>query len=195
MKKSFFAVALGVLSFLAFSESLTKEAVFSKLSERAETKGNFIQTKTISARNMTLKSSGKYSFSTSEITWATEKPFASTLTITEREMIQIAPNGQKSTMDFSSNPAFSSIAKTIKSLFNNDLAELEKNFTVDFKDTGEGGWEMNLKPKDRTVASAIKSIDIAGVFLQAQQPNGGEAGIKRMLIAESSGDKIQYDFN
>lgn len=195
MKTKLIKCIFTILTFSAFlpAFSLSQNEVFKMLASHKITEGNFTQTKTISKLNRKLSSSGTYLFSDKEVTWNTTKPFPSKLTITETQMLQTLPNGTVQKMDFSSNPTFSSIAKTIKSIFENDELKIRENFETNFIESENGKWKITMTPKNEMISKAIKSIEVEGtVFKSDSSEKKSDSKINRMLISESNGDLIEY---
>lgn len=189
--KCFFAV----LTFSIFSPafSISQNEIFKMLSDHKTTEGTFTQTKTISKLNRKLSSSGTYLFSDKEVTWNTIKPFPSKLTITETQMIQTLPNGTVQKIDFSSNPTFSYIAKTIKSIFENNEFKIKENFETDFSLSEKEKWHITMLPKNDMILKAIKAIEVEGIIFDSKTPEKkSDSKINRMLISESNGDFIEY---
>ena len=91
---SFLMICL--LAFSLSAEGLTLEGVCKSLASHPNTTGSFTQTKTLQTNGRKLTSTGKFIFCPLGILWQTEKPFPSSLILTEDAMIQIAANGKKS---------------------------------------------------------------------------------------------------
>ena len=190
MKKTFAFVMLTLfcLAGLQAQSSLSLESVCASLAARPNTTGDFIQIKTINANGRQLKSSGKFIISTIGIMWKTEKPFPSSLILTKDSMIQIAANGNKSVMDGKDNQIFANISDTLTSVFSGNSNQLKKNFECTFSGEEKGGWTLELKPKDSTIASVMESLVLSG----ALEKDG--AVLAKLEMAETSGNKIIYEF-
>ena len=150
--------------------------------------GNFLQEKTISSINRTLRSSGVFIFSPMGIVWKTEKPFPSVMAVGSASVVQIMPDGRKIVTDASQNQIFTGISKSISAMFCGDEKSILENFTHDFSSSGDG-WTLLLSPKDSSVKSVISSIDVSGKM------QGNETFIKEILITEASGDTVKYVFS
>ena len=175
MKKTFAFVMLTLfcLAGLQAQSSLSLESVCASLAARPNTTGDFIQIKTINANGRQLKSSGKFIISTIGIMWKTEKPFPSSLILTKDSMIQIAANGNKSVMDGKDNQIFANISDTLTSVFSGN---------------SKGGWTLELRPKDSTIASVMERLVLSGAL------ENGAAVLGKLEMAETSGNKIIYEF-
>ncbi|MCR4630676.1 MAG: outer-membrane lipoprotein carrier protein LolA, partial [Treponema sp.] len=135
-----------------------------------------------------LKSSGKFIISTIGIMWKTEKPFPSSLILTKDSMIQIAANGNKSVMDGKDNQIFANISDTLTSVFSGNSNQLKKNFECNFSGEEKGGWTLELKPKDSTIASVMERLVLSGTL------ENDAAVLGKLEMAETSGNKIIYEF-
>ena len=190
MKKLTIFAGLLLFTFTSiFAQNLTLESVCKNLSERPNTTGDFVQTKTIQANGRKLTSSGKFILSKLGIMWKTEKPFPSSLILTEDSMVQIAANGKKSVMSGKDNQIFSNISSTLSSVFSGDSQALMNNFVCDFSDDGKGNWAVKLSPKDSTIASVMKILVLSGKWSE----NSG-AALDSLELAETSGNSILYEF-
>ncbi|MCR4578933.1 MAG: outer-membrane lipoprotein carrier protein LolA [Treponema sp.] len=197
MKKILFALFSSIILFSsafvfaqesAAKASMTLETVCGALAGRPNTVGDFTQIKTITSNGRTLKSYGSFIISLQGIMWKTEKPFPSSLILTEEAMVQIAANGKKSVMDGKDNQIFSNISGTLSSVFSGNVDGLKKNFECTFTDMGSGKWTLFLSPKDSTIASVMKSLQLSGSF------NNMEAELESLEMAEASGNTIKYEF-
>ena len=162
------------------------ENLCKQLSESPISTGSFEQTKTISSINRSLKSSGEFTLCTLGLVWKSKKPFTSTLVIGEDFMAQIASDGSESVADFSDNETFKSIAASLVGALNNESALLTDIFDTTFKG-GKGTWEATLSAKDETIAIAMQTIHLEGVW------DDTLCEIRRVSIDEKNGDKILYE--
>ncbi|MCR5187613.1 MAG: outer membrane lipoprotein carrier protein LolA [Treponema sp.] len=164
------------------------KSVCDGLSKTPITKGDFTQIKTINAKGRQLKSSGVFIISELGIMWKTLKPFPSNLIVTENAMIQIAADGKKNVMSAADNQIFQNISKTLRSVFAGDSKELENSFNVDFENKDKGLWTVILTPKDSTIASIMKSLELSGSSINSQ------VTLLSLEMQETSNNKIRYDF-
>lgn len=172
--------------------AVSLEQVCAGLAAHPNTTGTFTQAKTMQTAkgSKTLKSSGTFIISQEGIMWKTEKPFPSCMAITETKIIQTAADGSQSVIDGSDNQTFASIASTLAAVFSSDLSQLQKNFSVDFADGGDGNWTLVLNPKDSTIASVLTQLDLSGTASGA----GNDAVLLSIKMTESSGNTITYTF-
>ena len=188
MKKKKSLLLFFLITSILFAQTTpTLETICASLASHTNTSGDFTQTKTIQTNGRKLKSSGKYIICPKGILWQTEKPLSSSLILTKENMIQISANGTKSVMSGKDNQIFADISETLSSVFSGDVMALKKNFTCDFT-AGQGGeWKVILTPKDSTIASAMKNLELSGIT----KP---ETAMKSLVMTEASGNTITYEF-
>ena len=186
---SFLMICL--LTFSLSAEGLTLEGVCKSLASHPNTTGSFTQTKTLQTNGRKLTSTGKFIFCPLGILWQTEKPFPSSLILTEDAMIQIAANGKKSVMSGKDNQIFANISATLSSVFSGNAEELKKNFTCKFEGNSKGAWKLYLTPKDSTIAAVMKSLVLAGTF---EEGSAAGALLTTLEMTEMSDNTILYEF-
>ena len=188
MKKLFIRIFVVLLASSLFSQpAATLEGVCSSLASRPNTTGDFIQTKTLQTNGRKLKSNGKYIICPEGILWRIEKPVPSSLILTKTAMVQISANGKKSVMSGTDNQIFANISDTLSSVFSGDAAALKKNFNCDFKMKNNTEWSLTLTPKDSTIASVMKTLELSGVT----EP---QTAMLSLVMSEASGNSITYEF-
>jgi hypothetical protein len=180
-----------LLTFSLSAEGLTLEGVCKSLASHPNTSGDFKQTKTLQTNGRKLTSTGKFIFCPLGILWQTEKPFPSSLILTEDAMIQIAANGKKSVMSGKDNQIFANISGTLSSVFSGNAEELKKNFNCKFEEGADGGWKVYLTPKDSTIASVMKALVLAGTF---EEGSAAGALLTSLEMTEMSDNTILYEF-
>lgn len=206
----FFGIAMFFFcfGFSAFSEGsaessssseINLDSVCRSLSSHAIMKGDFVQEKTISSLNRTLKSFGTFIFSDEGIVWKTEKPFPSVMAVSLDKVVQTRADGTKTFMDASQNQIFLSISKSLSAMFSGNKNALLENFNVDFKNEKNGTenkneWKLFLTPKDESVSQILKSIQVSGK-MNEQGESQTETQIDEILMTESSQDTIKYIFS
>ena len=193
----FFLFLLSSHSFLFSQNSagISLEDICNSLASNPNTTGDFIQTKHILTNGRKLVSSGNFIICSYGIMWKTLKPFPSTLILTEDKMVQISANGSKSVMNGNDNQIFANISETLSSVFSGNVTKLKKNFNCDFKITKDTGsnysWAVILTPKDSTIASVIKSLELCGQYNSANKT----AILDSLNMTESSNNTILYEFS
>ena len=171
----------------ASDKAVSLDSVCSGLTEFKVTSGSFVQSRQAPGLKRPLKSSGSFVICDKGIAWKTLKPISSVLAVSRDKIIQTTPDGRKNVIDGSGNQTFKNIAETLATVFSGDRSALEKNFRVSFSSDGNS-WTINLVPKDSTIASAIKAIDMAGT-------SGYESFIDSVSIQEKDGAYIEYSFS
>lgn len=164
MKKLFWLLVLFVFLPMLFAQGVSVDNIFSSLSYSSVVKGDFLMEKSVASIKRPLKSSGKFIFSPEGILWQTLRPFPSSTAITKNSIIQTLPDGSKSVADGSSNEVFKSVAGTVSSVFSGNQAALEDYFLIDSFSSSSSAWSMALAPKDSTISSVIKKIELSGSF-------------------------------
>lgn len=180
-----------LLAFSLSAEGLTLEGVCKSLASHPNTSGDFKQTKTLQTNGRKLTSTGNFIFCPLGILWKTEKPFPSSLILTEDAMIQIAANGKKSVMSGKDNQIFANISGTLSSVFSGNAEELKKNFNCKFEEGADGGWKVYLTPKDSTIASVMKALLLSGSW---DSGSTGGAVLTSLEMTEMSENTILYEF-
>ena len=191
MKKTslFFLTFIFITLLHAQSNPVTLDSVCASLSANPNTTGDFTQIKTIKSNNRKLKSSGKYIICKQGIVWSTEKPVTTRLILTEDKMIMIAMNGAKTVMDGKDDQLFSNISETLSCVFSGDAAALKKNFNCEFSIPQPGFWTLMLRPKDSTIASVMKTLELSGTYI-----NQNKAEMTKLEMLEASDNSITYEF-
>lgn len=190
MKRRFILILLTLITCSLFAQSVTTlEGVCASLAAHSNTTGDFTQTKTIQTNGRKLKSTGKYIICPEGIVWKTERPVPSSLILTKDKMIQVAANGKKSVMDGNDNQIFSNISEILSSVFSGNAASIRKNFNCDFQMKNDGEWSVSLEPKDSTIASVMNTLVLSGTCT-----NSNDAEMKSLVISETSGNTISYEF-
>ena len=205
------------------SSSPAFRQVCGALSARPVQKGEFTQTKHIARLNRDLVSNGRYVIAgrgtgadgkstagagaaSGGILWQTEKPFASTMAVTETGIVQTSASGRKTSLDASGNATFRELSTVIASVFQGDADLLIEHFTVYFEMNPAGSWQVTLEPKDSTLSAVIADITMSGSFTAgtagaagANSQGAGSAAadqalIHRITMQEKSGDSVRYEF-
>ena len=189
MKKSFFTLCVFLFSAALISAQTSIDSVFSSLMSQKVTAGDFVQEKNAAKLKRPLKSSGKFIFCEDGILWQTLKPFPSTMAVTKTSIIQTKPDGTKTVTDGSSNEVFKSVAETVSSLFSGDRAKLEAFFNFEKFEADSSKWQLLLSPKDSTISSALKQIELSGTTGSAPD---GKSTLDSLKIIQSETESTSY---
>lgn len=189
MKKS---IILGLLLTVAFclnAEALSLKSVCQGLSKNPNSTGDFTQIKTINTNGRQLKSYGRFIICPMGIMWKTQKPFPSSIVITEDKMVQTAADGKQSVMSSSGNEMFKSISASLSAVFTGDEKALLSNFETSLVEGEKGNWTITLKPKDSTIAAVIEKMEMQGTS------TANTIVMNSIEIFEGSSNKIKYEFS
>ena len=185
MLKRIIAIAL-IYLFAAPVMATTVDEVCAFLTERKATTGDFAQEKTAKALKRPLKSSGTFRIDEAGIEWRTVKPFKSVMKVEKTKITQIGADGKENIIEAGSNQVFQSVAQMMSAVFSGDKSALEDAFFVDFADEGES-CTLSMKPKDKTIQSAISSIDMRVDCVKKE--------MRSVLVTQANGDTILYTFS
>lgn len=188
MKKFFILITFLFVIQNSFAEIISIESICNGLGKNKITKGNFSQEKTINKTKRTFKSNGKFIICDQGIIWTTEKPFFSNLILSSDSMIQISSDGTKKIIDAKNNEVFKNISSTLLSVFSNDILNLSNNFNISFNSDKNNFWNIELRPKDKTIASFMSSIIICGK-INLKIPE-----ILEIKLNEADGSNVVYKF-
>ena len=189
MKKRGFLLLIILIFGTSFSFSQATQnpafiEVCESLASHKITKGSFNQTKVIKRISREIKSSGFFLVSADDgILWKTKKPFISTTAIGKNGIVQTGKNGKKSLISSNENATFEQVSSLMTSLFNGDAESLDKNFDIEFIGSKDS-WNINLIPKDSSVALFIEAIEMSG-----------KNAIDIMILNEPTGDFTKYEFS
>lgn len=189
MKKSIILSLLLTVAFCLNAENLTLKTVCQELSKNPNSTGDFTQIKTINANGRQLKSYGTFIICPMGIMWKTQKPFPSSIVITEDKMVQTAADGKQSVMSASGNEMFKSISASLSAVFTGDEKALLSNFETTLTQDENGAWTISLKPKDSSIAAVIEKMEMQGTS------TANALIMNSIEIFEGSSNKIKYEFS
>ena len=146
--------------------------------------GLFKQTKTVAGSPRSFVSTGKILIGSGlGIVWLTEKPYASILVVGKDVLIQKIRDGEAVHLDIANNPIYIQIATSLECVFSADFSKIASLFST-YLSGDATGWELLLVPKDKTVASFMTSITMAG-----------SSTFDSLKMTETTGDAILYEFS
>ncbi|MGN0739049.1 MAG: outer membrane lipoprotein carrier protein LolA [Treponema sp.] len=173
LKKLFVLMAVGIfvnLNFYAQEENIDFKNICEGLAKNKLIRGDFELSQYISKTGKELKSSGVFVLSADDgIIWFTEKPVKTVMAVTKNYMIQEI-NGKKRKIDGSKNPTFLETANVISAMFTGDYDKIMASFNVHYKIEKQGSvflWKAVMTPKDETLASYFKAVEISGTKTQS----------------------------
>lgn len=188
LKNKIAFIVLSLAVSFSFSQTTDFDRISTFLTGHSVTEGKFVQKKVSSALKKPVVSSGRYIISNLGILWDTEKPFASKTAVTKTLMIQTLPSGKKYIVDGSSNEVFMTVSESLSSLFSGNKTELEKSFEILSFTSKSGKWNLELKPRDTTIAEVLRKIELEGVF------DSSDASLTFMKILQGQTDFTTYEF-
>lgn len=146
--------------------------------------GTYSQVKSVVGSNRALTTTGKVLISPEDgIAWLAEKPYESKLIVAEDHLTQQIRKNKPTVLDVSGNEIYTNIATALECVFFGDFETMLKVFNAELKGNEES-WLLTLKPAEKALSSFIKSIEISG-----------DKTLKQLCMYESTGDKIEYNFN
>jgi hypothetical protein len=140
-------------------------ALCKELADKPVIKGDFKLSRYIASIDRTLVSSGTFIISADKgMIWDTKKPFTSVMAVGSDYIIQISRSGKRSVVSAEGNETFLRIASVIKSLFSGNPDALEKNFVIDFNESGSDNlsWTLKLSPKDVAIRDFASLFTLSG---------------------------------
>ena len=185
VKKALFVLTFVFSAYIASAQPATMESVCKFLENHPITTGNFVQEKKSAGSSRVLKSSGTFVLSRTALGLRNTKPVKSFRGLTPEYMVRITPDGAKTFVDGSSNDIFKSISDLVGALFDCNIAEIEKAFTVQFNASATE-WDVKLLPKDKTIASVLSAIEVHGTG------NASDCVINTLSIIDEKGGSVKY---
>ena len=148
-------------------------------------RASFEQEKTIQALSRPLRSSGTLLITKGEgIAWRVERPFPTDYILTADQMIMDDRQGSRQTISIKKQPQMGHVSQAFMSLYAGDLQSLSKWFSVyDYK-AGATGWEVGLKPREKSLERMLISMCI----------QGKGAFIHQVVMHEPLGDSTTITF-
>ena len=182
---------LMTLMILLASMSASADELIARIQQQLDPapvlRGEFVQTRELTGLKRPLKSSGRMVVDKARgVLWKTEKPIAGTLRVSRQEIVQ--KDGSQVLMRLSAErePAVKTIGSVLFSLFSGDLATLDRYFShrgsLQRRD-GKPGWELQLTPREATLASLIQRIEIKG-----------NSNAEEITLKTESGDLTRIEF-
>jgi outer membrane lipoprotein-sorting protein len=165
------------------SAALVRE-LQSRLTQPAWLHGEFELHKEVPGFKKPLVSRGEFVVARGKgVLWRTKQPFASELRLT-RDQVRASQNGVTSfQLDASREPALRTINTLMFALFNGDMASLAELFTLQAQ-LQPRTWQLTLTPRQPALQQFLQRIELEG-----------DAFVRRIVIAETSGDRSSIAFS
>jgi len=162
----------------------TLEALMRGMAGASGVHAHFRERKQLALLAEPLESQGELWFAPPDrLVRITETPSPSRLAI-DGERVVFHDVGGAEAIDLSSSPVAEQFVSNFVVLFNGDLDALRARYEPSFHAGGDG-WRLELRPRDRPLASVIDRVELAGT---------GRA-IERMELVESDGDRTTTWFD
>lgn len=125
-------------------------------------RGEFVQTRQLAGIRKPLTAEGRFLVLRGQgVLWQTEKPFAQTLRVTPRELLQKDARGNSTRLSADKEPVVATISQVLSAVMGGDLAPLPRLFEV--KGALEASrWQLVLSPRERGMAQLISEIRLSG---------------------------------
>lgn len=148
-------------------------------------RGSFEQKKTIQGFRNPLVSTGTFLVAQGKgVSWHTQKPFESMLTITRERMLSRQADGQISArMEAKDEPGLRAVNEMLFAVMAADLRTLEQRFAITGELRGKSGWTLQLTPRDSMLAQWITSIGLSG-----------DRVVRSVTLQEAHGDSSVITF-
>lgn len=167
-------------SLSSLSYALSAEDIASQLQEKAESQGQFTQTRTLRDISEPLISRGHYALKKGELHWQLEQPFPAELKITQNGIYQ-KQDGQWLPLPKNQTQQQTQL---FLGLLNGDWQALAHYFDIQATGTRQN-WQLTLTPNNSTIQQIFTSILL----------EGDRHSVRHIRIKESQGDNSDIQFN
>ncbi|MCK8046551.1 outer membrane lipoprotein carrier protein LolA [Shewanella sp. 1CM18E] len=169
------------------------------LSPSEQAKGHFTQARYLKVLKKPLISHGEFVFANNiGVIWQQNKPFASTLILKDKQLIQVDSQGRISVNhaeQTSANMLSDIMPKLLNALLSGDITALKQHFELSLimpsaktnnvsSSPASTQWQLGLKPLDAIVQKAMPKLVLTG----AQQ-------IQSLVLFSDNGDRSQIEFS
>lgn len=140
------------------------DGVKSRLTDAPLLRGQFEQQKSVKGFSRPLVSSGTFLVvKDGGVLWDTQKPFASTLTVTPRSLRAEHGDGAAAyQLDAAKEPALATVNALLLSLVSGDVAGLARHFKVEGALREAGAWKLTLVPTEPGLSRMFKAVRLEG---------------------------------
>lgn len=151
-----------------------------RLEQPAVLRGRFEQEKQIQGFRNPLRSSGGFLLLREHgIAWDTAAPFASSAILTRERLATRLPDGsERILLDAADGPAAGATASLLMALVAGDLDALAARFDVRETLLVDGGWQLQLHPREPSLKRLFNGFTLAG-----------DRYVRDVLIEETNGDR------
>lgn len=172
----------GVFLLLAETTQASGEVlaeVRSRLEQPEVLRGRFEQEKHLQGFRNPLRSSGRLLLLRGRgIAWDTTEPFASSAVLTGERLTSLMPDGSRDVLlDAADGPAAAATASLLMALVAGDLDALAETFGIEGMLLPDGGWRLELTPRDPALQRVFSGFTLAG-----------DRHVRELMIREAGGD-------
>jgi len=144
-------------------QAVTLDQLQQRFSQQPVVRADFSQSRAIAGMAKPLVSSGQLLIAQDKgLWWHQARPFALTLMLDDKRMVQVMNNQPPEIVTAESNPQMFQFNHLLRALFQADRRVLEQNFTTDFTDVGNERWRLVLTPKTTPLDKLFHSITLTG---------------------------------
>ncbi|WP_299802732.1 outer membrane lipoprotein carrier protein LolA [uncultured Shewanella sp.] len=164
-----------------------------QLSPSLQAKGEFTQHRYLKVLKKPLVSQGEFIFAKDlGIIWQQTTPFASTLILKDKRLIQIDSQGNVSINDAEQTGSGSQMSdvmpKLLNALLSGDIEQLEQHFNLSLvraeTNSADSLWQLGLQPIDPLIAKALPKMVLIG-----------NENIQSLVLFSANGDRSEIAFS
>ncbi|MDI9224132.1 outer membrane lipoprotein carrier protein LolA [Pantoea sp. EA-12] len=157
------AFCLLLLLTAASAHAVTLDQLQQRFASQPVIRANFEQVRTIAGMSQPLVSRGQLIIAQQQgLWWHQATPFAMTLILDDKRMVQSMSGQPPQVITADSNPQMFQFNHLLRALFQADEKVLRENFDLDFHDRGNNSWQLSLTPKAAPLNKIFNRIDLQG---------------------------------
>jgi hypothetical protein len=183
--KSLLAFLLACCAFSAMAAD-AEVTVMQRLSKPEVLRATFVQSRQITGFKRPVESSGNLVVARGRgLLWNTQRPFASTLSITPDHLRVANGTGQMETvLDARREPMLDVLNEVLQSVVIADVVALKARFDLRARLVGATDWELGLRPRDKALKDRFTIIELTGSHY-----------VRKVRLVEKSGDVTTLVFD
>ena len=178
----------GIAILCSTPSGATADAALARIQQQLNTPGSlsgeFTQQKHIREFDLTIDSSGRFSYTPDgEILWETREPIASELIMSNEHIVSRQDGREISRIDASAHSVVTTLANLFFSVLTARWDSLERYFDLTATTT-QDSWTVHLNPTDTTISTLFEAIELSG-----------DRHIGTVLLREKNGDTTRITFD
>ena len=174
-----------LLLWSSISSAVTLTELQQRFASQPVIRADFVQTRTIAGMAQPLISRGELLVAQPQgLWWHQRTPFAMTLLLDDKRMVQTLNGQPPQTVTAEANPQMFQFNHLLRALFEADERALRENFTIDFQDKGDARWSLALTPKSAPLNKIFRRIDLSG-----------ETFLERIDLNDAQGDRTHIELS